>query len=153
MSVFPTKILLAIDGSEESRRALQAAAELSKDTGSEVHVTYVLPSPNELRGHHLYSREVMRSVTERAEEEGRSFLEDQAEQLRSSGGKLAETHLKAGEPDKEIVKLSEELGAGTIVIGSRGLGALKRALMGSVSESVVKHAHCPVFVVRTEEAG
>jgi nucleotide-binding universal stress UspA family protein len=153
MSIFPTKILLATDGSEEARQAVQAAAELSKDTGSEVHVTYVLPSPSQLRGHHLYSAEVMRSVTEQAEEEGRSFLEDQAEQLRSSGGKVAETHLKAGEPDKEIVKLSEELGAGAIVIGSRGLGAMKRALMGGVSESVVRHAHCPVFVVRTDGAG
>ena len=65
-----------------------------------------------------------------------------------SGRKVAETHLRAGEPDKEIVRLSEELGAGTIVIGSRGLGAVRRALMGSVSESVVRHAHCPVFVVR-----
>jgi nucleotide-binding universal stress UspA family protein len=148
MSIFPTKILLATDGSEEARQATQAAAELSEDTGSEVHVTYVLPSPTELRGHHLYSKEVMRSVLERAEEDGRSFLEDQAEQLRASGGKVAETHLRAGEPDKEIVKLSEELGAGTIVMGSRGLGALRRALMGGVSESVVKHAHCPVFVVR-----
>jgi nucleotide-binding universal stress UspA family protein len=153
MSIFPTKILVATDGSEEARQATQAAAELSKETGSEVHVTYVLPSPNELRGHHLYSKEVMNSVLERAEEEGRSFLEEQAEQLRSWGGKVAETHLRAGEPDKEIVKLSEELDVGTIVIGSRGLGALKRALMGSVSESVVTHAHCPVFVVRGDEAG
>jgi nucleotide-binding universal stress UspA family protein len=153
MSIFPTKILVATDGSEEARQATQAAAELSKETGSEVHVTYVLPSPNELRGHHLYSKEVMSSVLERAEEDGRSFLENQAEQLRSAGGKVAETHLRAGEPDKEIVKLSEELGVGTIVLGSRGLGALKRALMGSVSESVVTHAHCPVFVVRGDEAG
>ena len=153
MTIFPTKILLATDGSEEARQAAQAAAELSKDTGSEVHVAYVLPSPSQLRGHHLYSQEVMRSVTERAEEEGRSFLEDQAQQLRSSGGKVAETHLRAGEPDKEIVKLGEELGVGTIVIGSRGLGAVRRALMGGVSESVVRHAHCPVFVVRGDEAG
>ena len=153
MSIFPTKILLATDGSKEARLAAQAAAELSKETGSEVHVAYVLPSPTELRGHHLYSKEVMNSVLERAEADGRSFLEDQAEQLRASGGKVAETHLRAGEPDKEIVKLSEELDVGTIVIGSRGLGALKRALMGSVSESVVRHAHCPVFVVRTDGAG
>ena len=152
MSIFPTKILLATDGSEEARQAAQAAAELSEGTGSELHVTYVLPSPAQLRGHPLYSREVMHSITERAEEEGRSFLEEQAEQIRSSGGKVAETHLKAGVPDKEIVKLGEDLGVGTIVIGSRGLGALKRALMGSVSESVVRHAHCPVFVVRTNEA-
>src|SRR5215213_7932370 len=148
MSIFPTKILVATDGSEEARQATQAAAELSKDTGSEVHVTYVLPSPTHLRGHHLYSEEVMRSVIEQAKEEGRSFLEEQAQQLRSSGGKVAETHLRAGDPDKEIVKLSEELGAGAIVIGSRGLGAVRRALMGGVSESVVRHAHCPVFVVR-----
>ena len=148
MSIFPTKILLATDGSEEARQAAQAAAELSKDTGSEVHIAYVLPSPRELRAHHVYSQEVMRSVTEQAEGEARSFLEEQAKQVGESGGKVAETHLETGEPDKEIVRLSEELGVGTIVIGSRGLGALKRALMGSVSESVVSHAHCPVFVVR-----
>jgi nucleotide-binding universal stress UspA family protein len=148
MSIFPTKILLATDGSEEARQAAQAAAELSKDTGSEVHVTYVLPSPRELRGHHTYSKEVMKSVLEQAEGDAQSFIEEQAEQIRASGGKVAETHLQTGEPDKEIVRLSEELGAGTIVIGSRGLGAVRRALMGGVSESVVRHAHCPVFVVR-----
>ena len=148
MSIFPTKILLATDGSKEARQAAQAAAELSKDTGSEVHVTYVIPSPRELRGHHTYSKEVMKSVLEQAEGDAQSFLEEQAEQIRASGGKVAETHLQTGEPGKEIVRLSEELGAGTIVIGSRGLGAVKRALMGGVSESVVRHAHCPVFVVR-----
>jgi nucleotide-binding universal stress UspA family protein len=148
MSIFPTKILLATDGSKEARLAAEAAAELSKDTGSEVHIAYVLPSPTELRGHHLYSREVMESVLEQAEGEGRSFLEEQAKQVGASGGEVAETHLEAGEPDKEIVRLSEEIGAGTIVIGSRGLGGLRRALMGGVSASVVRHAHCPVFVVR-----
>ena len=148
MSIFPTKILLATDGSKEARLAAQAAAELSKDTGSEVHIAYVLPSPSELRGHHLYSEEVMRSVLEQAEGEARSLLEEQARQIEASGGKLAETHLKTGKPDNEIVRLSEELSVGTIVIGSRGLGAMSRALMGSVSESVIRHAHCPVFVVR-----
>ena len=67
MSIFPTKILLATDGSKEARLAAQAAAELSKDTGSEVHIAYVLPSPRGLRGHHLYSAEVMHSVLEQAE--------------------------------------------------------------------------------------
>ncbi len=148
MSIFPTKILLATDGSEEARLAAQAAAELSKDTGSEVHVAYVVPSPAELRGHHLYSEEVMRSVIEQAEGEAHALLDEQAERIRSGGGKVAETHLRTGRPDKEIVRLSEDLEAGTIVIGSRGLGALSRALMGGVSDSVVKHAHCPVFVVR-----
>ena len=56
-----------------------------------------------------------------------------------------------GRADREIVHLSEEVGAGLIVMGSRGLGGVRRALMGSVSDSVVRHAHCPVFVVRTDE--
>ncbi len=49
---------------------------------------------------------------------------------------------------REIVRLAEELGVGLIVLGSRGVGGVRRALMGSVSDSVVRHAHCPVMVVR-----
>ena len=61
---------------------------------------------------------------------------------------VADTHLVRGRPDTEIVHLSEEVGAGLIVIGSRGLGGVRRALTGSVSDSVIRHAHCPVLVVR-----
>ena len=148
MSVFPTKILLATDGSDEATRATEAAVELSKQSGSEIHVAYVLPAPAQLIGHHLYSNEMRESVLGGAEREAERFLKERAEQIGADGGKLAETHLRSGEPDKEILRLAEELGAGLIVIGSRGLGAVSRALMGSVSESVIRHAHCPVFVVR-----
>lgn len=65
---------------------------------------------------------------------------------------MAQAHLKVGRPDKVTVDLSEELDAGLIVMGSRGLGGIRRALVGSVSDSVVRHAHCPVFVVRREKA-
>ncbi len=149
MSVFPTKILPATDGSDEAAMAAEAAAELSKQSGSEIHVAYVLPAPAQLIGHHLYSAEMRESLLGAAEREAETFLEDRAEQIGADGGKVAETHLRSGEPDKEILRLAEDLGAGLIVIGSRGLGAVSRALMGSVSESVVRHAHCPVFVVRT----
>ena len=148
MSVFPTKILLATDGSDEAAMAAEAAVELSKQSGSEIHVAYVLPAPAQLIGHHLYSAEMRESLLGGAEREAESFLKDRAEQIGADGGKVAETHLRSGEPDKEILRLAEELGAGLIVIGSRGLGAVSRALMGSVSESVVRQAHCPVFVMR-----
>jgi nucleotide-binding universal stress UspA family protein len=148
MSVFPTKILLATDGSDEAAMAAGAAVELSKQSGSEIHVAYVLPAPAQLIGHHLYSTEMRESVLGAAEREAETFLKEREEQIGADGGKVAETHLRSGEPDKEILRLAEELGAGLIVIGSRGLGAVSRALMGSVSESVVRHAHCPVFVVR-----
>ncbi len=148
MSFFPTSILLATDGSDEGKLAAQAATELSRETGSEVHVVYVLPTPAQLIGHHLYSDEIRESLIGGAERDAETFLKEQAEKVNSGGGKVAETHLRSGDPDKEILRAAEALNVGLIVIGSRGLGALSRALMGSVSDSVVKHAHCPVFVVR-----
>jgi nucleotide-binding universal stress UspA family protein len=53
-----------------------------------------------------------------------------------------------GRADEEIVDLAHSIGAGLIVMGSRGHGRMRRALMGSVSDSVVRHAHCPVTIVR-----
>jgi nucleotide-binding universal stress UspA family protein len=149
MGVFPTKILLATDGSEEAKLAAQAATELSRDTGSELHVLYVLPTPAQLIGHHLYPRETREAVVAEAEGRAREFLDEQAQRIGSEGGKVSETHFRSGEPDKEILRAAEEIEAGTIVIGSRGLGAISRTLLGSISDSVVRHAHCPVFVVRT----
>ena len=148
MSVFPTTILLATDGSEEGKLATQAATELSSETGSEVHVVFVLPSPTQLIGHHLLSGEARESALAGAERDAETFLKEQAEQITSNGGKVAETHFRSGDPDKEILRTAEAIEAGVIVIGSRGLGAITRTLVGSVSESVVRHAHCPVYIVR-----
>ena len=78
----------------------------------------------------------------------RAFLDEQAHKMREAGAKVAKKHLRNGRPDREIVALAEELGAGLIVMGGRGLGGMKRALMGSVSDSVVRHARCPVLVAR-----
>ena len=73
------------------------------------------------------------------------------QKISEAGGEITETHARVGYPEAEIVDLAEEMRAGLIVIGSRGLGPLRRALMGSVSDSVVRHAHCPVLVVRHEK--
>ncbi len=55
-----------------------------------------------------------------------------------------------GDAAQRIVDLAEELDAGLIAMGSRGRSRIERALIGSVSDSVVRHAHCPVLVVRKE---
>ena len=68
--------------------------------------------------------------------------------MRSAGGTVAQAHLMRGEAPREIIELAEDLRAGLIVMGSRGRGGIRRALMGSVSDSVVRHAHCPVMVTR-----
>ncbi len=84
---------------------------------------------------------------------GKRLLDDYVRQVKEAGGDVAESHFRMGRPDEGIVALGEEVGAGLIVMGSRGLGGVRRALMGSVSDSVVRHAHCPVMIVRPEETG
>jgi nucleotide-binding universal stress UspA family protein len=157
MSIFPTKILLATDGSSEAELATRTAADLAQKTGSELHVIHVLdvaqiamfdagatdpegvgqPDP------------ILEELFERlSEQRGREVLDTEVERVRLAGGTVAQAHLKMGGVAREIVHLAEDLGAGLIVMGSRGRGGIRRALMGGVSESVVHHAHCPVLVVR-----
>ena len=78
-------------------------------------------------------------------------VEEQVQKIRGAGGEIAQAHPRIGRPYAEIVHLAEELEVGIVVVGSRGAGGVRRALMGSVSDSVVRHAHCPVLVVRQEE--
>ena len=150
MSIFPTKILLATDGSEEAEMAFASAADLSKKTGSELHVVYVGHMPlasYESPGATTLDPGLSGRMHESAQQEARTMLDEQMQRVGHSG-EIAEVHARIGKPDAEIVGLAEELGAGLIVLGSRGLGRLRRALMGSFSDSVVRHAHCPVLVVR-----
>jgi nucleotide-binding universal stress UspA family protein len=149
----PGPILLAVDGSEQARVAAEAAAEISSSTDSGLHVVFVMPTAEQLYGHHFYARELQESVREQAEDEVRAFLDEQVGWLEEHGGKVEDTHRAIGRPDAEIVRLAEELGVGLTVVGNRGLGGVRRALVGSVSDSVVRHAHGPVLVIRSEAEG
>jgi nucleotide-binding universal stress UspA family protein len=148
-SIFPTKIVLATDGSAEATLAVRTAADIATKASSELHIVYATPIPMAVDP----ASEVLR-VSEEAEErvkrEAQQFLDEQLKQVEAAGGRVTQSHARMGRPDEEIVTLADELGAGLIVIGSRGLGGIRRALMGSVSDSVVRHAHCPVMVVRNE---
>jgi nucleotide-binding universal stress UspA family protein len=151
MSIFPTKILLATDGSKEAELASASAADLAERTGSELHVVYVGHMPPvfyESPGTWALDPDLQRRMQERAEEGATTKLDEQVQRVREAGGEVAGAHVRLGRPDAEIVGLAEELGAGLIVLGSRGLGPLRSALMGSVSDSVIRHARCPVMVVR-----
>lgn len=151
MSIFPTKILVATDGSEEADLALTTAADLAEKTDSELHVAFVFPTAVQLpypRPILARPAEVQERELEAAMHQAQEFLDRQVERVKNEGVSVAETHLVRGQPDREIVHIGEETGAGLIVIGSRGLGGIRRALMGSVSDSVVRHAHCPVLIVR-----
>jgi nucleotide-binding universal stress UspA family protein len=140
MSVFPTKILLATDGSEDAAQATEAASDLAARSGSELHVVHVwhdVPGPYR-RG--FVKRELRR--------QGQENLDEQVRKIESAGGTVTEAHLRAGRTSNEIIELSDELGVGLLVVGSRGLGTVRRILMGSHSEEIVHRAHVPVLVVR-----
>ena len=141
MSIFPTNILLATDGSGEAELAATTAADLANATNSELHIIHV----GELRPTVLAQTELEPAQLER---EARALLDEQVRRVEETGGTVKEAHLRLGRADEEIVDLAQSLGVGLIVIGSRGRGRIRRALMGSVSDSVVRHAPCPVTIVR-----
>ncbi len=141
MTIFPTRILFASDGSEDSELAATTAVGLAKITGSELHVLHVAPAFPD----YFEPSDPEPGPTER---EGRRILDEQVNKIENVGGAVAQSHLRMGGAAEEVIDLAEELQTGLIVLGSRGRGRIRRALMGSVSDSVVRHAHCPVLVVR-----
>ena len=142
----PGRILLALDGSAESSAAARTAVDLADRLESELHLVHV----GEVKPAYHPERHGYHALHEELRERAQRLLDDQVNEVGSAGGTVAKAYLRMGRPDEEIVVLGEELEAGLIVTGSRGLGGIRRALMGSVSDSVVRHAHCPVMVVRRE---
>ncbi|MCA1837392.1 MAG: universal stress protein [Actinobacteria bacterium] len=85
------------------------------------------------------------------EADARELLDALVKRLEDAGGVSAQAHLSEGVPAAEIVALGEDIDADLIVVGNRGLGGVRRALMGSVSEAMTRHGHGPVLVVRNKE--
>ena len=140
MSIFPTKILLATDGSEDAELAATTAVGLARSTSSELHVVHTWRPVPSVHFDALIRREM--------EREAQGVLDDQVKKIEGLDGTVAQAHLRIGKADEEVVVLAEELGVDLIAMGGRGLGRVSRALMGSVSDSLVRNAHCPVLVVR-----
>jgi nucleotide-binding universal stress UspA family protein len=144
LSPFPTRILLATDGSPHAELAAIKAVDLAKSTNARLHVVAV---------GRMFPAAVYDVYTESGREdlrrEAQEVLDAQVGKIEEAGGTVAIAHLKMNERrDEAIVHLAEDIDADLIVIGSRGFGGLRRALLGNVADSVVRHAHCPVLVVR-----
>lgn len=145
-------ILVAVDGSPASMKAVDLGAELAKARGAAVCLLHVVPSgglPEGLREwahtEHvpagdtawLYSRGVADGVLNRA-----------ADRLRSQGLEAIEQVVEHGDPARDIVELAEAKHAETVVLGTRGLGNLGRLVLGSVAQKVMHDAPCTVITVR-----
>lgn len=131
------KILLAYDGGEPAKRALEQTVELANRFDATVGVISVVPiRPGRAPMDPWDDRTV------HAEE----LLE--ARKLLREAGIEAEILEPGGDPAKTIERMADERGYDTIVIGTRGLGTLGRTLQGSVSEHVATNAHVTVVVAR-----
>lgn len=133
------KILVAYDGSDSAHRALDQAAELAHNgaTVSVVSVAELLPQ---------FGRAGAMLVPEE-DQERRNELAD-AKAALADKGVDAEIVERKGEAASMILDEAEKEGADIIVMGTRGLNAAERWLLGSVSSRVVHHAPCNVLVVR-----
>lgn len=150
-----TKMLLATDSSPEAAKAARMAITLSRDLGSELHVLCVgqVPSAYAPAESEILDYEFWKEMREFAKSEASERLEEEVQKIEAAGSKVEKPHVAVGRPDAEIVRLAEEIGAEMVVLGSRGLGPLRRVLLGSVSNSVVRHAHASVLVVRSNREG
>ena len=131
------KILVPIDGSEHSKRALKEAIEVAKMTGGAITLLNVTQSGSSN----------MQPESEMTPNKEKSVL--------SEGQKLAETHgilvktlLLKGKIVDQIIKTAREGHFDLIVVGARGLSKLEEIMLGSVSHGVTENATCPVIVTR-----
>jgi nucleotide-binding universal stress UspA family protein len=144
-------ILLCTDGSDEASGALVAGLELLGRDHQLVLVT-VMDTPDEgaLSGSgHAgadMSPEEYDAQISRASDSANTLIAEARSQLDLG---QAEVHFLRGDPGPAICRLAGELSAQAIVVGSRGRGIVKRALLGSVSDHIVRNAPCTVIVTRT----
>ncbi|MGA9160308.1 MAG: universal stress protein [Actinomycetota bacterium] len=130
------KILLAVDGSEHSRKAAAAAGDLARKSSGEVRVLYVheegLFSPIESRP------------------EAQSMVDGVVEGLVADGVKASGEAVatRTGSVAPTILEAARSFSADLIVMGTRGLSDFTGLLLGSVAHKVIHHADCPVLVVR-----
>jgi len=153
------KILVALDGSESSQKAAQAAVELAEKLKADLVVLHAIsppttyyhstiasptgmslpaPSQHEIDAYYAYAKKVAASIVGEVESKCKKLGIHVKTEVPEAVSSVVETILNHA--DKENVDL--------IVVGTRGLGGFKKLLLGSVSNGVVSHAHCPVLVVR-----
>ena len=142
-------IVCGVDGSHDSRIALEVAADLAERLGARLvlaHAVEYAGSPYgvaaALGGIAPQISTAARDDTE--EEAGKQLLEHIAFQ---AGLDQAQRRIVIGDPAERLAELADDEGAELIVVGSRGRGAFKAAFLGSVSNSLVGVARCPVVIV------
>lgn len=141
------RILVPLDGSESADRALSEALRLAKIFDAELDFIYVANLNGAIGGYPLpansgFSGSVLKSVAAAGQTILDRALDRTPDEIKAKG------HCVSGVPAQVILHKAKELDADLIVMGSRGLGAIKGALLGSVSRFLLERAECPVMAVK-----
>ncbi|HEY9581634.1 MAG TPA: universal stress protein [Savagea sp.] len=144
MTMKYSHILVAVDGSPEAKHAFEKAIEIAKRNGATLHLANVIDTRS-----YAAVEAYDRTIAERAQEFAEDLLGDYSTQAKESGVEAIEIHVEYGNPKTLIPRdLSKKVEADLIVCGATGLNKVERFLIGSVSENIVRSAHCDVLVVR-----
>jgi nucleotide-binding universal stress UspA family protein len=137
-------IVVGYDGSECARRALDVAEALARPESSKIALCSVVDPLPKVGG---LSPSAAGAALTAAEDEARRFVEDGSARL-DAAGISHEAHVLLGDPVREILRYAVEAKADAIVVGSHGRTGLRRLLVGSVAEGVLRSASVPVVIVR-----
>ncbi len=139
-----SKILVPIDGSENSIRAFSYALYLSKNLKGEITTLHVADAPPTV---YIQSQKTLDELLEKYAK-GRNKIFDEYQRLAEKEDITTKTELVLGDPGKEIIKFSLKNQSDVIVMGNRGIGHLKEVFLGSVSNMVIRDTECPVLLVK-----
>lgn len=138
------RILVAIDGSKMSNKALKAALQIARERYSKVGVIHV--EKNVMISENM-TTDSIDEIYSKINNEANSLF-NEARSLAESEELEIDTHYVMGDPAVQIVKTAEQGNYQLIVMGSRGLGAIKGIVMGSVSYKVLQLSQCPVLIIK-----
>ncbi len=142
-------VLLAIDGSKQSLFAEQVLQEFPFQTPPDLNILTVCPS-GDLHPLGAEIPAMINSMVDKCRESATELLSQSAQRC-SDWAASVSTTLLDGHPAYEISHLIEGTHPDLVVLGSHGYGATKRFLLGSVSDRIASHAHCPVLITRDHE--
>jgi nucleotide-binding universal stress UspA family protein len=150
--MYPTRILLATDGSKESAPVVRTAVELANATGSELHVAHAISTVPQIPYPRHFERATSEDILQRKMVAALVLLDEKVRQVEKMGGIVADSYYREGDPVIEVLSLAEELGVGLMITGGRRLGRPRLCWSSSYPMELFRHARCPVLIVRGSKA-
>ena len=139
-----TKILVPVDGSDNSYKALEAALVLSEKLGSNISVVNVM---EQVPITHIESEKLLNELLEAYKKENQEIL-SKCSDIAHQKGITIKTVLLQGNPAPVILDYSKKENFDLVIMGSRGMGKFKELILGSVSSKIVHHSSCAIMIIR-----